>query len=113
MKSTSLTSQKSKKTIINVDEIYTYIVIPPDGGWGWVVVLVAFFANFIADGSMTTYGIFKMDIKKSLKCTDSQIILPSSIMTGVYYMAGEMNFNFALCKVDFNMFIRTFYLRYD
>lgn len=29
----------------------------PDGGWGWIVCIGSFFANFIADGTMFSSGV--------------------------------------------------------
>lgn len=35
---------------------------PPDGGWGWVVVIAAFITNLIADGVTFTFGIIYVDL---------------------------------------------------
>jgi MFS family permease len=35
---------------------------PPDGGWGWVVVVAAFVTNLIADGVTFTFGIIYVDL---------------------------------------------------
>lgn len=35
---------------------------PPDGGWGWVVVIAAFVTNLIADGVTFTFGIIYVDL---------------------------------------------------
>ena len=33
-------------------------VIPPDGGWGWMVVFSSFIIHIIADGIVYSFGIF-------------------------------------------------------
>ena len=32
------------------------VVAPPDGGWGWVLVLAGFGCTFILDGTSSTFG---------------------------------------------------------
>lgn len=71
-----------------LEVIETLIVVPPDGGWGWLVVLTSFICNFTADGTMYTFGLFLDDISLSIGCTSTQIALANSLMTGFYYLSG-------------------------
>ena len=32
--------------------------LPPDGGWGWVVVFVSFITNFMGWGTLLSSGVF-------------------------------------------------------
>ena len=32
--------------------------MPPDGGWGWIVVLVSFLTNFMSWGVLLSSGVF-------------------------------------------------------
>ena len=34
------------------------VIIPPDGGWGWVIVFACFIILICSDGSMNSYGTF-------------------------------------------------------
>lgn len=36
--------------------------VPPDGGWGWVVVFASFMINLIADGVSMSFGILFVDL---------------------------------------------------
>ncbi|CAH1176842.1 unnamed protein product [Phaedon cochleariae] len=67
-----------------------YVVIPPDGGWGWVVVAVAFVCNFIIDGTTYTFGIFLTDISKTFEVHPTKVALVSSLLSGFYYFAGPL-----------------------
>ena len=33
-------------------------IMPPDGGWGWIVVLVSFLTNFMSWGVLLSSGVF-------------------------------------------------------
>ncbi|KAJ1532206.1 hypothetical protein ONE63_000826 [Megalurothrips usitatus] len=35
----------------------TYMVVPPDGGWGWVVVAAGFMCNLVVDGIIFSFGL--------------------------------------------------------
>uniref|UniRef100_A0A183A1L2 MFS domain-containing protein n=1 Tax=Echinostoma caproni TaxID=27848 RepID=A0A183A1L2_9TREM len=35
---------------------------PPDGGWGWVVVIAAFFVHMVTEGVIVSFGIFIEDL---------------------------------------------------
>lgn len=87
-------SYKSYLYKINEDEyIDTYISIPPDGGWGWIVVFASFICNFVADGAIYTFGIFLEDIANTYDTKSSTVSIGSSLMTGFYFMSGINKFS--------------------
>ncbi|KAF2895374.1 hypothetical protein ILUMI_10798 [Ignelater luminosus] len=89
--SQSRKGQSSKRIKSETAEaIETLIVVPPDGGWGWLVVLTSFICNFTADGTMYTFGLFVNDISVSIGCTQTQVALANSLMTGFYYLSGPV-----------------------
>ena len=66
-----------------------YIPEPPDGGWGWVVMIASFFNNFILDGIAYCFGIFLRDYVNSLNTTVGNATLANSLLCGVYSLVGE------------------------
>ncbi|KAJ8674038.1 hypothetical protein QAD02_005300, partial [Eretmocerus hayati] len=70
------------------DEGYVEMVVPPDGGWGWVVVFASFMCNFVVDGIMFTFGIFLDPMVKDFGVSNAQMSLAGSLQTGFYLMAG-------------------------
>lgn len=64
------------------------IVVPPDGGWGWVIVAASFACNVIVDGIIFTFGMFLPEITRDMNATKSEVSLVGSLMSGFYLMAG-------------------------
>nr|XP_023029553.1 uncharacterized protein LOC111517573 [Leptinotarsa decemlineata]XP_023029554.1 uncharacterized protein LOC111517573 [Leptinotarsa decemlineata]XP_023029555.1 uncharacterized protein LOC111517573 [Leptinotarsa decemlineata] len=64
------------------------VVIPPDGGWGWVVVLGSFMCNVIVDGVIFSFGTFLEDIAEEFNVTQPEVALVGSLMSGFYLIAG-------------------------
>ncbi|CAG9824011.1 unnamed protein product [Phaedon cochleariae] len=71
-----------------------YVVIPPDGGWGWVVVAVAFICYFIIDGTTYTFGIFLTDISKTFEVHPTRVALINSLLSGfTYFVVSTLKVN--------------------
>lgn len=75
-------------------EDFAYVVIPPDGGFGWVIVVASFLCQMLTDGTMYTFGIFLKEIAVSLNCTESQVTLSSSIQNSCYNISGTLKMFF-------------------
>ena len=59
--------------------------VPPDGGWGWVVVMAGFLCNMVLDGIGYSFGILLtplMDHYGVGKGLMSLVGLPSPITSG-------------------------------
>jgi hypothetical protein len=79
------------------DFIDTTITVPPDGGWGWIVVLGSFLCNFVADGAIYTFGIFLDDISRTYHTKPTVVAIGNSLMTGFYYFSGTLIVLFSVC----------------
>ena len=66
-----------------------YIPEPPDGGWGWVVMICSFFTSFILDGIAYCFGIFLNDIKSYFGSSTSSTSLANSLLCGMYLLVGK------------------------
>ncbi|XP_046387669.1 monocarboxylate transporter 10 [Ischnura elegans] len=65
-----------------------WVVKPPDGGWGWVIVTASFACNFIVDGIIFTFGMFLGHISSAFGAPKSKVALVGSLLSGFYLMAG-------------------------
>nr|CAD7258269.1 unnamed protein product [Timema shepardi] len=75
-------------TTVVVQKVVTYAVVPPDGGWGWVIVTASFFCNLIVDGIIFTFGMFLKDIQREFGASKSKVTIVGSLLAGFYLMAG-------------------------
>nr|XP_012215074.1 PREDICTED: monocarboxylate transporter 12-B isoform X3 [Linepithema humile] len=64
------------------------MVVPPDGGWGWVIVAASFMCNLVVDGIIFSYGVFLNDIANAFSESKARVALVGSLQTGFYLMVG-------------------------
>lgn len=64
------------------------VIVPPDGGWGWIVVFGSFACNMIVDGIIFSFGMFLPKISESLNVKTAQIALVGSLLSGFYLIVG-------------------------
>ncbi|XP_026749154.1 monocarboxylate transporter 2 [Galleria mellonella] len=64
------------------------LVVPPDGGWGWVVVVASFMCNVFVDGIIFSGGMFQNSIQEEFNISESQVALVNSLLAGFYLLAG-------------------------
>ena len=62
---------------------------PPDGGWGWMVVLGSFMIHVIADGVAYSFGIFLSDLIDHFDAGRGEVGWISSLMVGMTFCSGE------------------------
>lgn len=65
--------------------------LPPDGGWGWVVVCASFISIGFSYAFPKAVTVFFKDIQEIFNTTSSQIAWISSIMLAVMYAGGPIS----------------------
>lgn len=81
---------QEQEPFINETEVaeVAEVIVPPDGGWGWVVVMGSFACNMIVDGIIFSFGMFLPKISESLNVKTAQIALVGSLLSGFYLIVG-------------------------
>ncbi|XP_058802122.1 monocarboxylate transporter 3 isoform X2 [Phymastichus coffea] len=79
---------KPVRDVDRSDEGYVEMVVPPDGGWGWVVVAASFMCNLVVDGIMFSFGVFLSPLSQHFGVSKASVSLAGSLQTGFYLMAG-------------------------
>jgi len=66
------------------------VPVPPDGGWGWVVVLASFTCNLILDGIAYTFGVLLNPLVKDFKSDRATVSWVGSLLCGTYMLSGPL-----------------------
>lgn len=64
--------------------------LPPDGGYGWIVVFASFVLNFIIDGIAYSFGVFLDAWMVDFKSSKSKTSWVGSLLTGGYLLMGPL-----------------------
>lgn len=72
------------------EELEDELPVPPDGGWGWVVVAASFMIHVIADGVAYSFGVFIVEFLNYFEGSKrGELGWISSLMVGVTLGSGE------------------------
>ncbi|XP_067131694.1 monocarboxylate transporter 12-B-like isoform X2 [Centruroides vittatus] len=63
---------------------------PPDGGWGWMIVIASFLSNMVVDGITYTFGIFFMEFVKYFNAPKGKTAWVGSLLSGFYLSVGPL-----------------------
>ena len=75
----------SDGTIVSSDDTLT---TPPDGGWGWMVVLCSFVLHAIRAGVTNSFGVFLIVFVEQFDAGRGEVGWISSLMTGTTFCSG-------------------------
>lgn len=62
---------------------------PPDGGWGWAVMVASFFAHFMTHGIIYSFGVLFVALEEKFPTDKAKIALIPSILAGFVYLIGK------------------------
>ncbi|XP_002033812.2 monocarboxylate transporter 3 [Drosophila sechellia] len=64
------------------------VVVPPDSGWAWVVMIASFLCCTVIDGIVFCSGLIQEDLMKEFGVSKAYVAFVSSLLSGCYLMAG-------------------------
>ncbi|KAI1725446.1 major facilitator superfamily domain-containing protein [Ditylenchus destructor] len=68
------------------------IIKPPDGGYGWIVVLASFFINMIVDGVIFSISESIVPLwEQEFNTTTSMVTVAPSLLAGFYLLSGPIS----------------------
>ncbi|CAF2733959.1 unnamed protein product [Rotaria sp. Silwood2] len=81
---------EAKLSKLDDDEEYDYITVPPDGGFGWVVLVACFLINLIIDGFIYAFGAISNDLRDHFKCQEWASSLIIGLAGGFYMLSAPV-----------------------
>lgn len=63
---------------------------PPDGGYGWVVVIAAFLINVIVDGIAYSYGVFNRELQTYYNSGSGVTSMVGSLLNALYLTSSPL-----------------------
>lgn len=64
------------------------MVIPPDGGYGWIIMVLSFISQLIVDGIIFSIGSILPAIERDFEVRPSVMVMVASVQIGCYFMSG-------------------------
>ena len=80
----------SGESTLSSDSVSAYIPVPPDGGYGWVIVFASFMNHVIVDGFAFTFGVFIDDFTEYFGVGKARTAVVGSLMAGCYLLSGTI-----------------------
>jgi len=65
------------------------VAVPPDGGWGWVVVAAAFLSNLIVGGVCYMFGIVMPALLDYFQASKGKTAFVGSLVPGTLSVVGK------------------------
>jgi len=101
MASTSPRLRESKEAEEDVEAVVAHddehslceeddVPVPPDGGWGWIIVLSSFICNFVVDGICYTFGVFLDSYVIHFNAGKGTVSWAGSLLAGIYLSCGPI-----------------------
>ncbi|KAJ6645606.1 Monocarboxylate transporter 2, partial [Pseudolycoriella hygida] len=67
------------------------VIIPPDGGYAWVILVAALFSNIVVDGIAFSFGTSLLpSLSQELNLPASKLAVINSVQLGTYYLFGPI-----------------------
>jgi len=66
--------------------------VPPDGGWGWVVMISSFLSNVIVDGVCYTYSVFFNELLDYFGASRGKTALVGALVPAFYLLVGTTTY---------------------
>ena len=74
----------------DIGDLADHIPTPPDGGYGWIIVLSAFLSNFVVDGVANSFAVFLPEYQRYFGSTAGTTAVIGSLLIGTYLLSGPL-----------------------
>lgn len=71
------------------DDSGEYDLVPPDGGWGWLVLFGACLTNILIPGTIKSFGVLFIEFLQAFETTQTQASWIPALCYFLYSSLGE------------------------
>ncbi|CAI5770418.1 monocarboxylate transporter 10-like [Podarcis lilfordi] len=82
---------RRQRTLAEINADASFVHPPPDGAWGWVVVLAAAIHSLFISGFHSAFGVYMMPLLTTFKASNSQIAWIGSISYAFIMIFGPVS----------------------
>ncbi|XP_075167416.1 tarag [Haematobia irritans] len=79
------------KTNLEKGNVFVYMVLPPDGGYGWFIMFISFCCQIVVDGIIFGIGVILPHIAQEFHMPGSKVVLIASMQVGFYFLSGTLS----------------------
>lgn len=76
-------------------------MVPPDGGWGWLVLFGATMVNILVPGTIKSFGVLLVEFMEGFNAPPSEGMWIPALCYFLYSSLGEY-YLFIIIKLNFN-----------
>ena len=73
------------------------VMVAPDGGWGWMIVMVSFLCASVVDGLCSVFGVMLPDLVVYFDQSSSTVAMAGSLLAGGFLLFGTSYDNSYTC----------------
>ncbi|XP_066591120.1 monocarboxylate transporter 13 [Prorops nasuta] len=85
-KNTSNGTNNHGNNVVNQEDL-----VPPDGGWGWLVLLAAVAVNFLIPGTIKSFGVLFVEFIEVFKATNAEAAWIPALCYFLYSSLGPLS----------------------
>ena len=81
--------EKDEKKIDQVENDDDYELVPPDGGWGWLVLMGSMMVNILIPGTIKSFGVLFVEFLEAFQASPSEAAWIPALCYFLYSSLGE------------------------
>lgn len=82
---------KMDKSIVTDSDGKMWKMVPPDGGWGWLILVGAMLVNILIPGTVKTFGVLLVDFTEAFEATPAEVAWIPALCYFLYSSLGPLS----------------------
>lgn len=99
-KKAAFSSDAEQKELLKKDGSIEYELVPPDGGWGWLVLFGSMLVNILVPGTIKSFGVLFVEFIEAFEATPATAAWIPALCYFLYSSLGNGYKNISLIFSD-------------